>query len=62
MLRSRGEISPFRIVTSYDEIDSLPIAHTCYNRLDLPRYADYETLRQKVLFAINEGNGRFFVS
>ena len=62
MLRSRGEISPFRIVTSSNGPDSLPIAHTCFNRLDLPRYADYDTLREKVSFAINEGNGSFYLN
>ena len=61
MLRNHGLISPFRVVTSYDDLTSLPVAHTCFNRLDLPRYADYETLRQKVLLAANEGTGSFLI-
>jgi E3 ubiquitin-protein ligase NEDD4 len=24
---------------------NLPIAHTCFNRLDLPAYPDYDTLK-----------------
>ncbi|PAA56033.1 hypothetical protein BOX15_Mlig004553g1 [Macrostomum lignano] len=35
----------------------LPVAHTCYNMLDLPRYPDRETLRQKLLLAIDETEG-----
>ena len=60
-LRSGGMLSRFKIVTSYNGIDSIPIAHTCDNQLDLPRYADYDTLRKKVLLAIKEGNGMFLM-
>ena len=37
------------------------IRFTCYNRLDLPRYANYKTLRQKVLLAVKEGSGSFLI-
>ena len=30
----------------------LPRSHTCFNRLDLPPYQDYESLESKLLFAI----------
>jgi len=30
----------------------LPRSHTCFNRLDLPPYEDYESLETKLLFAI----------
>ena len=33
----------------------LPRSHTCFNRLDLPPYTDYESLEQKLLFAIEYG-------
>ena len=33
----------------------LPRSHTCFNRLDLPPYTDYESLEQKLLFAIECG-------
>lgn len=35
----------------------LPRSHTCFNRLDLPPYTDYESLEQKLLFAIEYGFG-----
>ena len=35
----------------------LPVAHTCFNQLDLPEYGDEETLRRKLLLAINETEG-----
>lgn len=30
----------------------LPRSHTCFNRLDLPPYQDYESLETKLIFAI----------
>ncbi len=30
----------------------LPRSHTCFNRLDLPPYEDYESLERKLRFAI----------
>ncbi|KAK7056861.1 hypothetical protein VNI00_002578 [Paramarasmius palmivorus] len=35
----------------------LPRSHTCFNRLDLPPYTDYESLEQKLIFAIEETEG-----
>ncbi|KAF8903115.1 hypothetical protein CPB84DRAFT_1814748 [Gymnopilus junonius] len=35
----------------------LPRSHTCFNRLDLPPYTDYESLESKLLFAIEETEG-----
>lgn len=35
----------------------LPRSHTCFNRLDLPPYTDYESLETKLLFAIEETEG-----
>jgi E3 ubiquitin-protein ligase NEDD4 len=32
--------------------DGLPRSHTCFNRLDLPPYTDYESLETKLLYAI----------
>lgn len=32
--------------------NGLPRSHTCFNRLDLPPYEDYESLEKKLLFAI----------
>ncbi|EKM79495.1 hypothetical protein AGABI1DRAFT_120884 [Agaricus bisporus var. burnettii JB137-S8] len=35
----------------------LPRSHTCFNRLDLPPYPDFESLESKLLFAIEETEG-----
>ena len=41
----------FTIEKSGDPL-GLPRSHTCFNRLDLPPYQDYESLESKLLFAI----------
>ena len=38
---------------------ALMSAHTCFNTLDLPVYQSEEELRDKLLYAINEGAGAF---
>ena len=48
---NRGEKSKFCLQkVSYDShrgvMGNLPRAHTCFNRLDLPRYPSYENLKQ----------------
>lgn len=35
----------------------LPVAHTCFNLLDLPKYTSLETLRGKLLQAIDHNQG-----
>ncbi|KAI5119417.1 hypothetical protein M0805_009868 [Coniferiporia weirii] len=35
----------------------LPKSHTCFNRLDLPPYKDYESLEQKLTLAVEETVG-----
>ncbi|NWW65047.1 HERC4 ligase, partial [Ifrita kowaldi] len=37
--------------------DYLPVAHTCFNLLDLPKYTDKETLRSKLIQAIDHYEG-----
>ncbi|KAI3378499.1 hypothetical protein SNEBB_008586 [Seison nebaliae] len=37
--------------------DKLPRSHTCFNRLDLPPYPNYEIMRQKILTAIQNSDG-----
>ncbi|KAL7713415.1 HECT-type E3 ubiquitin transferase [Entamoeba marina] len=39
--------------------DSLPVAHTCFNTIDIPDYKSIDTLREKLLFAISECNQGF---
>ncbi|KZO97882.1 HECT-domain-containing protein [Calocera viscosa TUFC12733] len=36
--------------------ESLPKSHTCFNRIDLPPYKDYESLERKLIFAIEEAD------
>jgi E3 ubiquitin-protein ligase HUWE1 len=38
---------------------ALMSAHTCFNSLDLPVYKSEEEMREKLLYAINEGGGAF---
>ena len=38
---------------------ALMSAHTCFNQLDLPNYDSEEEMKNKLLFAINEGGGAF---
>jgi E3 ubiquitin ligase SMURF1/2 len=37
--------------------DRLPKAHTCFNRLDLPQYENYDNLYEKLTCAIEETSG-----
>lgn len=39
----------------------LPRSHTCFNRIELPPYEDYESLEKKLLFAIESVVSLFFV-
>ncbi|KAJ3272680.1 hypothetical protein HDV01_005316 [Terramyces sp. JEL0728] len=39
------------------EINALPKAHTCFNRLDLPPYKNFSALNQKLSLAIEETMG-----
>ncbi|GAA5875464.1 hypothetical protein JCM1840_005978 [Sporobolomyces johnsonii] len=39
------------------EITQLPKSHTCFNRLDLPPYPNFETLEQKLAFAVENTMG-----
>ena len=35
----------------------LPVAHTCYNQIDLPEYSTKEMLEEKLFWAIKEAQG-----
>jgi E3 ubiquitin-protein ligase HUWE1 len=41
---------------------ALMSAHTCFNSLDLPAYNSEEELKEKLLYAINEGGGTFLLA
>lgn len=39
------------------EEDHLPVAHTCYNLLDMPRYQTKDMLRQRLTQAVEQYEG-----
>ncbi|XP_033745348.1 E3 ubiquitin-protein ligase HUWE1-like isoform X3 [Pecten maximus] len=44
----------FQIHRDDRSTERLPVAHTCFNQLDLPAYETYDKLRRMLLLAINE--------
>lgn len=42
--------------------DSLPVAKTCFNRIDIPSYSSFDVLQQKLIIAVNEGYKGFGMS
>ena len=53
-LQGMRGVQRFSLNKAFGE-NSLPCAHTCFNSIDLPEYKDEETLREKLMMAINEG-------
>ena len=53
----RGSNGPRKFtVEKWGKVTSLPRAHTCFNRLDLPPYNSYEMLFEKLSIAVEETN------
>ncbi|GIY11306.1 hypothetical protein CEXT_162782 [Caerostris extrusa] len=53
----RGSNGPRRFcIEKWGKPTSLPRAHTCFNRLDLPPYTTYEMLYEKLLLAVEESS------
>lgn len=51
----RGSNGPRRFcVEKWGKVTSLPRAHTCFNRLDLPPYPSFSVLYEKMLTAVEE--------
>jgi hypothetical protein len=51
----RGSNGPRRFcIEKWGRISSLPRAHTCFNRLDLPPYTSFESLFEKLSIAVEE--------
>jgi len=42
--------------------DRLPVAHTCYYELDLPKYETKEVLKEKLIKAVFMGKEGFFIA
>jgi len=54
----QGSDGPRRFtIEKAGEITQLPKSHTCFNRIDLPQYPNYETLVQKLTLACEETIG-----
>jgi E3 ubiquitin-protein ligase HUWE1 len=58
-LQGMRGIQKFSVHRASGKAGALMSAHTCFNQLDLPRYASEEEMREKLLYAINEGGGAF---
>jgi hypothetical protein len=53
-----GSNGPRKFTLSrFDDDGRLPMAHTCFNRIDLRDYKNYEVLRKKLLQAVEFGSG-----
>ena len=48
---------PFQYLYQVGKETWLPRSHTCFNRLDLPPYKNYEQLKEKLMYAIEETEG-----
>lgn len=45
---------PFTLVIGALPVESLPVSHTCFHMLSLPRYKSKEMMKEKLLFACRE--------
>lgn len=54
----QGSDGPRRFtIEKAGESNQLPKSHTCFNRVDLPPYTDYEAMKQKLSLAVEETVG-----
>ncbi|ODQ47649.1 hypothetical protein PICMEDRAFT_71697 [Pichia membranifaciens NRRL Y-2026] len=54
----QGSDGPRRFtIEKAGEIDQLPKSHTCFNRVDLPPYKDYDALKKKLTIAVENTIG-----
>ncbi|XP_069142505.1 E3 ubiquitin-protein ligase HUWE1-like isoform X2 [Argopecten irradians] len=53
-LEGMNGFQKFQIHRDDRSTERLPVAHTCFNQLDLPAYETYDKLRRMLLLAINE--------
>eukprot|EP01098_Paradermamoeba_levis_P001755 TRINITY_DN12033_c0_g1_i1.p1 TRINITY_DN12033_c0_g1~~TRINITY_DN12033_c0_g1_i1.p1 ORF type:complete len:168 (-),score=60.58 TRINITY_DN12033_c0_g1_i1:64-513(-) len=52
-----GSSGPQKFTITKTSHAGLPIAHTCFNRIDLPKYHSVEETRQKIQLAFNSVEG-----
>ncbi|EGR34353.1 E3 ubiquitin-protein ligase, HECT-domain, putative [Ichthyophthirius multifiliis] len=48
-------------IDRHTNADSLLVAHTCFNQIDLPEYDSKEKLKEKLIFSISEGSEGFHI-
>jgi len=48
-------------IEKVDDLERLPVAHTCSSSLDLPPYDSKEKLKDKLTIAILEGYQGFYI-
>lgn len=54
----QGSDGPRRFtIEKAGEVEQLPKSHTCFNRVDLPPYADYDSMAKKLTLAVEETIG-----
>lgn len=54
----QGSDGPRRFtIEKAGEVQQLPKSHTCFNRVDLPQYVDYDSMKQKLTLAVEETIG-----
>lgn len=58
-LQGMRGVQKFSIHKTGGSSGALMSSHTCFNSLDLPGYKSEDELREKLLYAINEGGGAF---
>ena len=44
--------SGFKLAASGESTASLPLAHTCFFQMDLPRYPNAQVMKEKILLAV----------
>ncbi|CAE7917480.1 UPL2, partial [Symbiodinium sp. KB8] len=57
-----GTDKPFKLTKRGGGDDQLPLAHTCFNQLELPDYSSEEVMKQRLLTAINFGMDAFLMA
>ena len=60
-----GGFEKFKVKISKSYISShsrLPVAHTCFNQLELPVYSSKNEFKSNLEKALQEGNTGFFIS
>lgn len=53
---------PFTLTSGDDNDASLPTSHTCFNQLALPMYKSYESLKTKLLMALEYIDKGFYIT